>query len=89
MRIRSSCSDRKNFDLPGIALAAGAAAQLVVDAAALVALGADDIEAAGGERLLLEIGDFGADRLFLRGLSPRLPAPRIPACRRMSRLPPS
>ena len=55
MRIRSSCSDRKNFDRPGIALAAGAAAQLIVDAAALVPLGADDIEAAGGDRLCLEI----------------------------------
>ena len=31
----------------GVALAAGAAAQLVVDAPALVALGADDVEAAG------------------------------------------
>ncbi len=31
----------------GIALAAGAAAQLIVDAPALVALGADDVEAAG------------------------------------------
>ena len=31
----------------GIALAAGAAAQLVVDAAALMALGADDVEPAG------------------------------------------
>ena len=38
----------------GIALAAGAAAQLVVDAAAFVALGAEHVEAAGGERLLLE-----------------------------------
>jgi hypothetical protein len=34
----------------GIALAAGAAAQLVVDAPALVALGAQHVEAAGGER---------------------------------------
>ena len=50
----------------GIALAAGAAAQLVVDAAALVSLGADDVEAAGVERLLLELGDFRPDRRLLR-----------------------
>ena len=37
----------------GIALTAGAAAQLVVDAPALVALGAEHVEAAGLERLLL------------------------------------
>ena len=37
----------------GVALAAAAAAQLVVDAPRLVALGADDVEAAGGEDLLL------------------------------------
>ena len=61
MRIRSSCSDRKKLRVAGVALAAGTAAQLVVDAAALVALGADDVEAAGGERLLLEAGDLGAD----------------------------
>ena len=36
----------------GVALAAGAAAQLVVDAAALVALGADDEKTAGGQNLL-------------------------------------
>ena len=50
----------------GIALAARAAAQLIVDAAAFVPLGADDVEAAGGDRLLLEFGDFGADRRLLR-----------------------
>src|SRR5262249_2957389 len=37
----------------GVALAAGPAAQLVVDAARLVALGADDLEAAGLEDFLL------------------------------------
>ena len=46
-RIRSSSRLRKNFERPGIALAAGAAAQLVVDPAALVPLGADDEQAAG------------------------------------------
>ena len=40
----------------GIALAAGAAAQLVVDAAGFVALGAEHVEAAGRERPLLERG---------------------------------
>ena len=41
MRIRSSCERQVEFRAPGIALAAGAAAQLVVDAPALMALGAD------------------------------------------------
>ena len=36
----------------GVALAAGAAAQLIVDAPALMALGADDEKAAGVEHLL-------------------------------------
>ena len=50
-----------------IALAAGAAAQLVVDAAGFVALGAEHVEAAGGERLLLEGGDLVEDRLLPGG----------------------
>ena len=37
----------------GVALTAGAAAQLIVDAAALMPLGADDVEAAGLQRDLL------------------------------------
>ncbi len=49
----------------GIALAPRAAAQLIVDAPALVTLGADDIEPAGLDRLLLEDGDLGADGGFL------------------------
>ena len=60
MRIRSSSSDRKNFDAPGIALAARAAAQLVVDAPALVALGADHVEAARLEHDLAIALDAGA-----------------------------
>ena len=48
----------------GIALAAGAAAQLVVDAPALVALGADDEQAAGSDHLLLVALDLGADLLL-------------------------
>ncbi len=57
-RMRSSSSDRKKMACPGVALAAGASAQLPIDAPALVALGADDLQAgalsfvAGG----LEIG---------------------------------
>ena len=38
-----------------IALAAGAAAQLVVDAARLVALGADDVQAAGGDHRVVAL----------------------------------
>ena len=37
----------------GVALASGAAAQLVVDAPRLVALGADDVQAAGGDHLVV------------------------------------
>ena len=55
--------------MAGIALAAGAAAQLVVDAAALVPLGAEHVEAAGGERLFLESRDLGADLAASRALS--------------------
>ena len=61
MRIRSSSSDRKNRERAGVALAAGAAAQLVVDAPALVALGADDEQAAGRLHLLMRLGDLVAD----------------------------
>ena len=49
-----------------IALAAGAAAQLVVDAPALVALGAEHEQAAGGERRLLQPRDLRADRVGAR-----------------------
>ena len=42
-----------------VALAAGAAAQLVVDAAALVALGADDVQAAGGLDRLVALQPLG------------------------------
>src|SRR5215831_7864438 len=53
----------EEFRSAGIALAAGAAAQLVVDAAALVPLGAEYAQAAGGERLLLQARDLLADRV--------------------------
>ena len=54
--------------LAGVALAAGAAAQLVVDAARLVALGADDEQAAGLHDLLAVVLDA---RLDLRQHAPR------------------
>ena len=57
---------QEEFRASRIALAPGAAAQLIVDAAALVAFGADDIEAAGGDRLCPEPFDLGADFGFLR-----------------------
>ena len=44
-----------------IALAAGTAAQLVVDAARLVALGADDVQAAGRDHLVVARLPVGAD----------------------------
>ena len=53
------------FRAPRIALATRASAQLIVDASALVALRADDIEAAGGDGLLLEPRDLGPDLRFL------------------------
>ena len=45
-RISSSSRLQVEAALAGVALAAGAAAELVVDAAALVALGAEHVEAA-------------------------------------------
>jgi hypothetical protein len=43
----------------GIALAAGAAAELVVDAAAFVPLGAEDMEPSGGDHFLLVLFAIG------------------------------
>ena len=73
-----------------IALAAGAAAELIVDAPALMALGADDVEAAGFERLRFFSADLGGDGVALRAIcarsapcpcpSPRRSSPRA-ACR--------
>ena len=81
---------QEELRMAGIALAAGAAAQLVVDAPALVALGADDVEAAGGERLLLQFGDLGADRWRCAPRARVLRAGRrAPWRMRMSGLPPS
>src|SRR5262252_9071947 len=53
----------EELGMPGIALAAGTAAQLVVDAPALVALGAEHEEPASGECRFLEPRDLGADLL--------------------------
>ena len=64
MRIRSSSRDRKKMRGARVALAAGAAAQLVVDAARLVALGAEDVEAARGDHLVVLLGGL---HLELRG----------------------
>ena len=49
---------QEEFRMAGIALTAGAAAQLVVDAPAFVPLGAEHVEAAGGQRLLLQPRDL-------------------------------
>ena len=49
------------MELPGIALAAGAAAQLVVDPPRLVALGAEHVQPAGRDHLLLLRGHFLLD----------------------------
>ncbi len=57
---------QEEFRAAWVTLTAGAAAQLIVDAAALVALGADDVETAGFERLFLETRDFGTNLRFLR-----------------------
>src|SRR5690606_4957456 len=50
-----------------IALASGAAAQLVVDAPRLVPLGADDVQAAGGDDRFVTLLPFVAQRRDLRG----------------------
>ncbi len=54
------------MERPRVALAARAATQLVVDAAALVPFGGKNVEPAGGERLFLELLNLFPDRLFAR-----------------------
>ena len=67
-----------------VALAAGTAAQLVVDAAGLVTLRADDVQAAGGDHLVVPRLPFGAHaRAAARRRSRRASASSA------SRLPPS
>src|SRR4029078_7392839 len=53
---------QEEMRMAGVALPAGAAAKLVIDAPALVALGAYHVEATGGERFLFQLGHLGADR---------------------------
>lgn len=65
MRIRSSEATGRTSS-GRVALAARAATQLVVDAAAFVPFGGQDVEPAGGKRLFLEFLDLFADRLFAR-----------------------
>ena len=64
-----------------VALAAGAAAQLVVDAPRLVALGADDVQAARGDHRVVAHLPFVAQRRDLRVLLARRRAPRRRAAR--------
>ena len=73
----------------GVALAARAAAQLVVDAPAFVALGADDVEPARGDHLFLVGGDFGADLGRASASSSWSRTPPSSVLMRMSALPPS
>ena len=56
----------------GVALAAGAAAELVVDAAGLVAFGAEDVKAAGRDDLI--VFGFGGGLVMRRWRRPTPPA---------------
>ncbi len=73
----------------GGALAAGAAAQLVVDAPALVALGADDEEPAGIENLLLLTSISALTASMRRSRSGPAGTSASSVATRISRLPPS
>ena len=77
--------------MAGVALAAGTAAQLVVDAAALVALGAEHVKAAGSERFFLQARDLRTDLSGARILVARRQSSMsaISWRMRMSGLPPS
>ena len=59
---------QEEFRGAGVALTAGPAAQLVVDAAAFVAFGAEDEQTAGGQRLLLLHGDVSLETGLFLGL---------------------
>ena len=69
-----------------VALAARAAAQLVVDAARLVALGADDVQAARGHHLVVQLLPFAAQlrdaRVFSSGSELVVGLDESPASRR-------
>ena len=83
---------QKELRVAGVALAAGTAAQLVVDAPALVPLGAEHVKAAGAERLLLQPRDLGADFRRRAGSSRVLAQSSMSVSSwrmRMSALPPS
>ena len=71
MRSRSSSSERKKREEPGIALAAGAPAKLVVDAPRFVALGAQNVQAAQRDDFVVLgaalLGELVVDRLPLFG----------------------
>ena len=58
MRSSGSSSDRKKRAGTRVALAPGTAAQLVVHAARFVALGADDVQSAAGQHLLVQFLPF-------------------------------
>ena len=73
----------------GIALAARTAAQLIVDAPAFVAFGADDVEPARGQHPLLVGRDFGADLGSAGFDSASSTMPPSSFLMRMSALPPS
>ena len=67
---------QEELGMAGVALAAGAAAQLVVDAAALVPLGAEHEQAAGLQRLFLQARHLLADLVGARILVARRPIGR-------------
>ena len=67
MRMRSSSSDNRT-GAARVALAAGAAAQLIVDPPRSVALGAEHVQPAGRDHVLLLRGHFLLDRAARRVL---------------------
>ena len=78
------------FRAARVALTAGTAAQLVVDTAAFVAFGGQNVKTASGQRLFLQNLDFGADgRLPWRRARDRLGMSASSRSMRMSTLPPS
>ena len=83
---------QEELRVAGVALAAGAAAQLVVDAPAFMALGAEHEQPAGGERLVLQPRDLGRGCRRRRALLSRSLLSSMSASSwrmRMSALPPS
>ena len=66
MRIRSSCSDRKNFERPGSPWRPERPLSWLSMRRQFMALGGEHVEAAGGDRLFLQALHVLADRLLLR-----------------------